>query len=162
MQGGQQRCSGRLAGRSSESNPPRERLPARSDIPLKEFIAFLDESLPSREKFVLRDLDDTHLFIKEDRLTFVQAKVKVRGARRPGIAWGAGADARCFSLPPALSAFELLFVWVALMSADPVWARLRGAQGLRSPLNLNRSPSQIAGVLRQNQFHAAHQGAVGA
>jgi TFIIH basal transcription factor complex TTD-A subunit len=47
-----------------------------SDVPLKEYIRFLDESLPKAERFILQDLDDTHLFVKPASLDFVQAKVK--------------------------------------------------------------------------------------
>lgn len=47
-----------------------------SDIPLKEYIRFLDESLAASDRFIISDLDDTHLFVKPSSLDYVQAKIK--------------------------------------------------------------------------------------
>ena len=49
--------------------------PGCSDVPLKEYIRFLDESLPAAERFIVTDLDDTHLLIKPASLEYVQGKV---------------------------------------------------------------------------------------
>lgn len=46
-------------------------------MPLKEYIRFLDESLPASERFIISDLDDTHLFVKANSVAFVSAKIKV-------------------------------------------------------------------------------------
>lgn len=43
------------------------------DIPVKEFLLWLDEQ--QTEKFIITDLDETHLFVKESSLPFLQAEL---------------------------------------------------------------------------------------
>lgn len=43
------------------------------DIPVKEFLLWLDESQP--RKFIVFDLDATHLFVKNDAMEFLQEEL---------------------------------------------------------------------------------------
>lgn len=43
------------------------------DIPVKEFLLWLDEQ--QEHKFVIRDLDETHLFVQLSSLAFVQEEL---------------------------------------------------------------------------------------
>ena len=45
-------------------------------MPLKEFIRFLDEGLPAAERFIIQDVDDTHLFVRAEAVDFIQTRVK--------------------------------------------------------------------------------------
>ena len=54
------------------------------DIPTKVFILHLnDEQLPS-ERFVIQDLDDTHLFIKSDMLETVKERYRLESGKNAG------------------------------------------------------------------------------
>ena len=45
--------------------------------PIKTFIESLNESLPQESQFIIsKSLDETHLLIRSERVTFVQSKVK--------------------------------------------------------------------------------------
>mmetsp|Transcript_44625 Transcript_44625/g.142090 ORF Transcript_44625/g.142090 Transcript_44625/m.142090 type:complete len:87 (+) Transcript_44625:57-317(+) len=51
------------------------------DIPVKQYILKLNEERPNSEKFVIRDLDDTHLFVQpkvagESTHDYLAARVK--------------------------------------------------------------------------------------
>lgn len=43
------------------------------DIPVKEFLLWLDES--QHNKFIIMDLDETHLFVQESALPFLQEEL---------------------------------------------------------------------------------------
>lgn len=43
------------------------------DIPVKEFLLFLDEN--QGQKFIITDLDSTHLFIRENAVPFVKEEL---------------------------------------------------------------------------------------
>lgn len=43
------------------------------DVPAKEFLVWLDENQPTR--FIITDLDETHLFVKEQALPFIQEEL---------------------------------------------------------------------------------------
>lgn len=45
------------------------------DAAMKQFLLHLDESLKLGRKFIIQDLDDTHLFISADILDVLQAKI---------------------------------------------------------------------------------------
>ena len=74
--GKEPRPPGRPACRAPARPPARPARPARrhSDVPLKEFLLALNEQQPPVDRFVLSELDDTHLYIKEKHLTFVERK----------------------------------------------------------------------------------------
>lgn len=42
---------------------------------MKQFLLHLDETLALGKKFIIQDLDDTHLFISSDALNVLQNKV---------------------------------------------------------------------------------------
>ena len=46
-----------------------------SDAVLKQFLLHLDETLAFGKKFVLEDLDETHLFISSDIVNTLKEKV---------------------------------------------------------------------------------------
>mgnify|MGYP002716764637 CR=1 FL=1 len=46
-----------------------------SDQAMKQFLLHLDETLALGKKFIIQDLDDTHLFISSDILYILQTKV---------------------------------------------------------------------------------------
>lgn len=43
------------------------------DIPVKEFLLWLDSQ--QADKFIISDLDETHLFVRERSLPFLQAEL---------------------------------------------------------------------------------------
>lgn len=43
------------------------------DIPVKEFLLWLDES--QHRKFIVMDLDETHLFVQEGSVEFLQEEL---------------------------------------------------------------------------------------
>lgn len=43
------------------------------DIPVKEFLHWLDEQ--QADKFIITDLDETHLFVHERSLPFIQEEL---------------------------------------------------------------------------------------
>jgi hypothetical protein len=47
-----------------------------SDIPSKEYILRLNEEKSQNEKFLLEELDDTHLFVKAVAVEHLQKKLK--------------------------------------------------------------------------------------
>ncbi|KAL3143234.1 hypothetical protein ABBQ38_002085 [Trebouxia sp. C0009 RCD-2024] len=47
-----------------------------SDIPSKEYILRLNEEKSKNEKFLLEELDDTHLFVKHVAVEELQRKLK--------------------------------------------------------------------------------------
>ena len=49
---------------------------SRSDIPSKEYILRLNEEKSKNEKFLLEELDDTHLFVKHVAVEELQRKLK--------------------------------------------------------------------------------------
>lgn len=46
-----------------------------SDPAIKQFLLHLDETLKLGRKFIIQDLDETHLFISADILETLQAKI---------------------------------------------------------------------------------------
>lgn len=44
------------------------------DIPVKEFLKWLDEN-QSAGKFIIADLDETHLFVSEQALPFIRQEL---------------------------------------------------------------------------------------
>lgn len=46
-----------------------------SDPAIKQFLLHLDETLKLGRKFIIQDLDETHLFISADILEILQAKI---------------------------------------------------------------------------------------
>lgn len=46
-----------------------------SDPAMKQFLLHLDESLAFGKKFVLHNLDDTHLFIQSDIVDLLKTKI---------------------------------------------------------------------------------------
>jgi hypothetical protein len=46
------------------------------DIPTKQFIQYLDELKPQEKKFILADLDPTHLLVKQAAKEEITAKVE--------------------------------------------------------------------------------------
>lgn len=49
------------------------------DIPTKQFLVSLNDSLPPKEQFICLDLDDTRVFIRSKRADFVKAELKQWG-----------------------------------------------------------------------------------
>ena len=47
-----------------------------TDIPCKVYILHINEQLPPAERFVIQDLDETHLLVQPHRLEYVKAEVK--------------------------------------------------------------------------------------
>ena len=47
-----------------------------TDIPCKVYILHINEKLPPAERFVIQDLDETHLLVQPHRLEYVKAEVK--------------------------------------------------------------------------------------
>lgn len=47
-----------------------------SDIPMKQFIVSINDQLPNAQKFIIYDLDDTHLFVQPHVADMLQNKVK--------------------------------------------------------------------------------------
>ncbi|KAF3849916.1 hypothetical protein F7725_019635, partial [Dissostichus mawsoni] len=45
------------------------------DPAMKQFLLFLDEKMALGKKFILKDLDDTHLFILEEVVKTLQERV---------------------------------------------------------------------------------------
>lgn len=43
------------------------------DVPVKEFLLWLDSQ--QIDKFIISDLDETHLFVQERSLSFLQAEL---------------------------------------------------------------------------------------
>ncbi|GBG91092.1 hypothetical protein CBR_g51826 [Chara braunii] len=46
------------------------------DIPMKQYILRMNSEMPNSQKFVLRDLDDTHLFVQANMVTLIKRKVE--------------------------------------------------------------------------------------
>lgn len=46
-----------------------------SDPAIKQFLLYLDETSKLGRKFIIQDLDETHLFISADILETLQAKI---------------------------------------------------------------------------------------
>lgn len=46
------------------------------DVPTKEFLINLNDSLPPSDNFIFCELDDTRLFIKPKRVEFVRQRLK--------------------------------------------------------------------------------------
>lgn len=49
---------------------------ACSDVPTKEFILSLNDSKPTNERFVIHDLDDTHLFVQPTVVEWLEKRLK--------------------------------------------------------------------------------------
>lgn len=47
----------------------------KCDSAMKQFLLHLDETLKLGRKFIIQDLDETHLFISADILDVLQAKI---------------------------------------------------------------------------------------
>lgn len=45
------------------------------DPPMKQYLLFLDETNSLGKKFILQDLDDTHLFVSADVMDALQRKI---------------------------------------------------------------------------------------
>lgn len=43
------------------------------DIPVKEFLVFLDENQPTR--FIINDLDETHLFVRTSCVSYLEKEL---------------------------------------------------------------------------------------
>jgi len=50
-----------------------------SDVPTKEFLLSLNAARPASAKFVVADLDDTHLFVDPAAVPALEAAVRARG-----------------------------------------------------------------------------------
>ncbi|WIA14222.1 hypothetical protein OEZ86_012737 [Tetradesmus obliquus] len=47
------------------------------DVPTKEFLVWLNnQNKATKRAFIIKELDDTHLLVKEDMVEFVQEQVK--------------------------------------------------------------------------------------
>ncbi|BDA42782.1 probable general transcription factor IIH subunit 5 [Coccomyxa sp. Obi] len=46
------------------------------DVPAKEFILSLNDSKPTNERFVILDLDDTHLFVQPTVVEWLEKRLK--------------------------------------------------------------------------------------
>ena len=46
------------------------------DIPIRQYILYLDAQKEADEKFVIDRLDDTHLFVKANSVDWIQDRVK--------------------------------------------------------------------------------------
>ncbi len=47
----------------------------RSDIPTKQFVLSLNDEKPPAEKFVIVDLDDTHLLVQEAAVDMIKKRI---------------------------------------------------------------------------------------
>ncbi|XP_018323091.1 general transcription factor IIH subunit 5 [Agrilus planipennis] len=47
----------------------------KCDSAMKQFLLHLDETMKLGKKFIIQDLDETHLFISADILDVLQAKI---------------------------------------------------------------------------------------
>ncbi|XP_065218114.1 general transcription factor IIH subunit 5 [Planococcus citri] len=45
------------------------------DAAMKQFLLYLDETVALGQKFIIQDLDDSHLFISADILETLQARI---------------------------------------------------------------------------------------
>ena len=46
-----------------------------TDIPCKVYILHINEKLPPAERFVIQDLDETHLLVRKDCVQFIQERL---------------------------------------------------------------------------------------
>ena len=46
------------------------------EIPVKQYILYLNENMAAEERFVILDLDETHLLVQPHRAAFVEEEVK--------------------------------------------------------------------------------------
>ena len=46
-----------------------------SDAAIREFLVFINKQLDPKDAFIIKELDETHLFVKEHRLDFVQGRL---------------------------------------------------------------------------------------
>ena len=51
-------------------------MPAGSDIPTREYIISLNARAPDKGKFLLTELDDTHLFVKSEMVPWLREQLQ--------------------------------------------------------------------------------------
>lgn len=47
-----------------------------ADVPIKQYILHLNDIAPAERKFVITDLDDTHVLVQPEHVEYVRAEIE--------------------------------------------------------------------------------------